>query len=653
MDPTLMAALKALLEARQNAKEAGETIAPADEDAFIQRETKGKFSRKDLEPLLAASPSNLIRSIMNGATGHLADNAIGMFSPAQAEESRVRSSYYEQEHPKRDMLGGLMGAMLTGKGIGEVLGPAAETNTLRQTVQAGAKGGAGYGAVDAAGRADDQDLAGKVDAASRGAVTGGVIGGALSGVVGTGLAMFSPQRYATGRIASAIEKDGGVDALRARLKSFVDAGRGDHVTVADLGPHLRQALDFAANASDDVLIPVAELMEARTAGRAGRLLADARAGFAASGMGEPNFAARAAQLKDNTAKVGRDVFEPIEQQQTTTPNVSSLPLDKPRIARLWQRAKEAGNISTRGPLDDLIEKLTKSNPGTPRSVLEDAAAKITASAAKDAGHAAPSLDRAPSLSDLMQLRRGVDGQVSEAFGKGNGTMGNALKEIRSHLDDVLNTHANYSEANAAYKGAKDLERGLESGHDWWMKADHRQLASTVHQLKSQPGALDEFRHGIASGLVEKLQSAASNRDTARELMQASEDLDAKLKVIFGDKNTFNEFMSRVKAEREMGKLSSTIGNSATARRLTAQGHDPENLGLDLAAHGPGMIRGALLQLAKLAMTKKVASGMGPRLLTQGAPNIESILGTMGQQEPLAGAGTNLMAPMGLMSLFGH
>jgi hypothetical protein len=651
MDPKLVAALQSLLQARKNAQEVGEQINPSDEDAYIRRETGGKYSRKDLEPLLEASGSNMVRAAMNGATANLADNAIGLFSPQQADESRLRSDFYRQEHPYRDMLGGLLGAIVTGHGLSGLLGGAGEAKTVVQAAKAGAKAGAGYGAANGYGEADGKTFGDKLSDAGRGAIVGGISGGVLSGTLGAAGAAFSPARHATGRIASAIEKDGGLPALQARLQEFVRAGRGDQITTADLGPHLRQALDFAANASDKVLVPTAELLEARSAGRASRLLSDARVGFSATGMGEPNAALRAEQLKANTSKVGHDVFDPITESDAL-PDVSGIPLDKPRVARLWGQARAAGNLSTRGPLDDLIERLTKQNPGVPRDVLETGARQIASAAAQDAGAAPPAAERPPTLSDLMQLRRGVSGQVDESFAKGNGEMGNALKGIREHVDEVLNSHSAYSNANAQYKGAKDLERALQSGHDWWLKADARELARTVDALKSKPGALDEFRHGIASGLVEKLQSVTDNQDEARKLMQASTDLDAKLKVIFGDKNTFDTFMSRVKAEREMGRLSSTIGNSATARRMAAAGHDPENLGLDLAVHGPGMVKGALAQLAKIAMTKRVAEGMGPSLLTQGAPNIAELLKTLGQQAPLAGPPSTMMAPMGLMSLFG-
>lgn len=655
MDPTLLAALQKLLLAQRNAREVGEEIPRKSIEAFISRETGGKFGYEDLAPLLEASGSNMLRSVMNGATANLADNAIGMFSPAQADESRLRSDYYKLAHPGRDLFGGLLGGLVSGKALAGLIGGAGEAQTITQAAKTGAKSGAAYGAADAYGRADDKEFPDKLVDAGKGAGLGAILGAGISGAASGVGALFSPARHAAGRIASAIEKDGGLAALQARVREMVANGRGDAVTLADLGPHLRQALDFAANASDNVLIPTAELLEARTAERASRLLSDARQGFTASGLGEPNAALRAEQLRANTQKVGREAYGAVEQQQTQTPQIAGMPLDKPLIRQLWEKAKLAGNISTRGPLDDLIDKLAASNPGVPRAQLADDAATLTQLKAKAAGVPLPSMDRPPTVSDLMQLRRGLSGRIDEAFapGKSNGAMGEALKEMRDHVDNVLQTHAPFREANAAYTAANDLERALESGHDWWMKADKRELERAVAGLRNQPGAIDEFRHGIASGLVEKLQAVGQNRDAARELMQASADLDAKLEVIFGNKQTFNTFMNRVKAERELGRLGTTIGGSVTARRISNAGFDPEHLGLDLAVHGPGLAKSMALSMARAAMTKRSAELMGPKLLTQGAPNIDALIASLGQHAPIAGAGSTMMAPMGLMSLFGH
>lgn len=668
MDPKLIEILKTLLAARTNARDAGATISPSDEDAFIRQMSKGKFSRKDLGPLLGTGAMNmasdLVRAGMNGATAHLADDAIGLFSPEQAEESRLRSEYFKQEHPKLSFTAELAGSLGLGKILDALLG-GTEVHTVAESAKAGAKAGAGYGAAAGFGESNGEDFTDRLKSAATGGLVGGAAGGAVGTLFGAGVSAFSKKRPGLARLTKAIEDDGGLEAIKSNVEANVKAGRGEVITLADMGPHLRQALDFAANASDEVLIPAAQLLEARNAERAARLLADARAnmgaparlinprpnmgGSAAALEGEPDAALRAGQLAQNSRAVGAKVYGDLEAQNPTF-DIRTLPLDKGKIARLWQNARAAGNLTGKGPLDDLIARLTAANPTVPTSKLAQVAKQFSEGAT----------ERPVTFSDLQTLRQGLDGQTGAAFRSGNGAMGNALKDIQSHVDDVLEAGApGFRAANTAYRGAKDLERALQSGSDWWQKADQRQLMRVVESLKAKPGALDEFRHGIASGLVEKLQAAATNRDVSREIIQGSQDMNAKLRVIFGDKSTFDAFLLRVKAEREMAKLAQTIGGSQTARRMAAQGYAPEELGVDLLAHGPmSMAKRAALAYGRATMRKGAADAMGPALLTQGADNIRGLLDAMhGNPEPLMGyKGAMLPAfgsTIGLMNLFGH
>src|ERR1700738_1862907 len=100
MDPILLAALQKLLAAQANAKQQGvDEFHPAAIDAFLRTETGGKFGYRDYAALQQVNGSNLLRSGMNAATFNLADNAIGLFSPKQADESRIRSKVFAAAHP--------------------------------------------------------------------------------------------------------------------------------------------------------------------------------------------------------------------------------------------------------------------------------------------------------------------------------------------------------------------------------------------------------------------------------------------------------------------------------------------------------------------------------------------------------------------------
>jgi hypothetical protein len=392
------------------------------------------------------------------------------------------------------------------------------------------------------------------------------------------------------------------------------------------------------------------------------VLADVRQGTEAAGISNPDFLLRQRQLEQNTSDVGDKVYGDLAAQNPHF-DVSTLPLNKPLISRLWSGAKLAGDINAEGsPIDELITKLTKANPGMKPAEIQQAAQSIAASSSADAsasgGLAAFAQPPRPiTLDDMTSLRRALEGRASSAFKAGNGSLGNSLAGVKDQVSSALEAGApGYKDANAAYKAANDLERALDEGHDWWMKADSRELGRVVAEKSQQPGALAEFRNGIASGLVEKLQSAATNQDVARQITQASEDMNAKLKLIFGDAKTFDAFMARAKAENEMSKASGVVSGSATARRLAAQGISIPDVAVDAALSPSKAATGVLATVSKYtkgALNRRTADAMGPQLLTQGASSIDELLRRMTEQAPLLDATKNIAAPAGLMSLFPH
>ena len=651
MDPNLLAAIQKLMVARKNAADVGEPIPPEAEESFLRRETQGKFGRDAVDRLGSLSPTNAAIAAVQGATFGFGDNIVNLLDPKgkAGEEMRTREQLFRSQHPYLDpvlnVAGGLASGGLAARAL-KALGLVGDASTIGQAAKQGAVAGASFGALQGAGDADgpnESRLGGAARGAGIGAVTGGLLGAGTGGVA----AAIDPARHGTSRILSAIGQEGGVPAVRARLDAMTAAGRGDEVMLADLGPHLRQSLDYAANGSDNVLVPAAEALDARSGGRAGRLLDDVRRGL----PWEPDASLRAAELKANTRKVGKEAYGAIEDANPTF-DASGLPLDKPLISTLWGRARLAGNISGTGPLDELVAKITEENPSLDRPTAEAAANQIAGAQAADAGVPAGSSERPTSLADLMNLRRGLSGQIDQAYGAGNGELGQTLKEIRDHVNAVLNQGApGMADADAAYKRAKDLERVLASGRDWWAKSDVNEFSRVFSGIAADPDQLTEFRRGLASHLVEELQNAATNSDKARELMQRSDALDQKLKVVFGDRQTFDDFINRAKAERELSKAATAVSGSQTARRLAARGVAPEHLAIDAIQRGPiSTILDRTFGAARQAMTRRTAEAMGGPLLTQGTANLDALLRQIAQRPPLVRSTATIGAPAGLLSL---
>lgn len=668
MDPILLAAIQKL-QARQKELGGSVEVTPEHIEEYLRAQTGGKFGYKDYQPMVERGPSNYIRSAMNGATMNLADNVIGMFSKKQADESRVRSEAFKSSHPWDDAAGSIGGAVATGTGVADVLKAlpmlsgvrglgwlaklTPEANTIGSAALKGAGAGAGYGAVSAAGAADDGTMLDRAKAAGGGAVTGAVAGGLLGGVAGTASSLFSPASRASRRMADAIAKSGGADALRVKAAQLAANGRGDIATLADLSPHLNQAADFAANNSDDALIGIGNVLKGRQVNQAGRLLNDVQETVG----GNPDASQRAGLLATER-KTWADGPTGYGGLRDANPKFDvtglSSALNKPVVQSAWKQARLGGDLVENSPLDKMMQKLALANPGQSPSELKSAAQFFTDAAAKDAGSAAEG-PRPASFDDLQQFLRTLRGKATAAWKNGNGAAGKSFTTIADHVEGALEEGSpGFKAVNTEYAAHKAGEEALAAGEQAWHANDPRGLATQM--AKMTPQNLYEFRYGMASKFVAQLRNAATNRDAAKELLDRSAAMNDKLRVVFGSKEAFGKFLSRLNAEGDLSGLKSAVGGSQTARRLQAAGFDPAEMGIDAMIHpgaaGAGLLRAAA-HTAKGALARGTARQMTGPLLTQGASNIDAFLAQLATPRPLVGAQGTIAAPMGLMTLNRH
>lgn len=658
MNPILLAAIQKLLAAEAKAKQQGVAFHPTAIDAFLKEETGGKFGYPDFAKLQEINGSNLMRSGMNASSFNLADDAISLFSPEQANESRVRTRVFSDAHPVADAGAGLIAALGTGHGLTKLLPFLAglgEAKTVGQAVLRGAGTGAGYGALSSAGAADDGTITDRLSAASRGAVTGAVAGGVLAGGVAGARALYSPTVRAARRLGDAVTQSGGVPTLRAKVAELAANGRGDVATLGDLSPEMKQAADFAANNNDQALIGLTKVLKTRQTDQTGRLLNDVQ-----TTLGDnPNASARQAALVDSRRQWadGASGYGGLRDANPSF-DLSSLSsaLNKPTVRSAWRQARLGGDLVENSPLDKMIQKLAASNPGKSPDEIRAAAEYFTNAAAQDAGKVgAVQGSRPVTFDDLQQLVRALRGRAKSAWLKGDGASGSAYTTIADAATNALEEGSpGFKAVNAEYAQRKGLESALQAGQDAWSVDDPRSLGEQMAGMKGD--ALAQFRYGMASKLVAQLRSAATNRDVARQLLDRSQALDEKLKLAFGDRATFESFMSRVKSEGDLSGLKGAVGGSQTARRLQAAGYDPAEMGIDALAH-PGGLAMQLLRAgshaAKGVLARGTARQMTPWLLTQGATNIDALLRQVGQPAPLVGARATIAAPMGLTSLFDH
>jgi hypothetical protein len=233
----------------------------------------------------------------------------------------------------------------------------------------------------------------------------------------------------------------------------------------------------------------------------------------------------------------------------------------------------------------------------------------------------------------MTRRRPLSVAARGRSGKAYATVRDAVKKA------MVEKVPGYAAVDAKYAAMSRLESSLQQGVDTFNKTGARELASDVAQMS--PEELQQFRTGLASKLVDSLRDSRTNRDVAKQLMDASISMQEKLKIVFGDEPTFNQFMQRVKAEATMAKTKAAIGGSQTH----LLGADAE---FDPLPHLPGVVHGNPLgiitglvhhTLGKVSknQTAKVAQIVGDKMLTQGSTAIDRLLQELNKPEPLLNA----------------
>lgn len=662
-DPSLINAARQLAAAKPKAIAAGEDITPEDQEAFIREETQGRYGLRDAARYLSTidpnvTPRNMTRSFLQGALGNWGDEVLSKLpawlggGAASEADMRAREEAFARTHPVASGVGTLAGA----GSAGLLIPGGAEANIGRAALRGATTGLVGGAAAGAgAGETSEQRKSGAVI----GAATGGALGAAIPAAVGgASLLLRSPANRALARVARALEQSGGADKAKQAASDLAAAGRGDEMMLGDLSDYMRNATDFAATNDGDgsVSVPLAQRVRARQADASDRLLGDVRSGFG----GDANANARRVSLESSREQwaAGPNGYGGLRDAGGSfdlAPLANSL--KHPTIQSAMKQARLAGDLTSDSPLDQFIQRILAQNPDADPSAIASAAKAglfgddVAAAAGKNAG-------RPLTFDDVHQLKRTLDGRTSAAFQNGNGALGNSYATIRDAVNDALEQGVpGYKAVNAEYGQRLGLERALSAGEDAWGVQDSRALAQQVAGLSS--GELAEFRTGLASKLISQLRGAATNRDEAARLLNASKAMRDKLQTVFGDQPTLDGFMRRVGGEAELAKIRGALGGSQTAKRLQSAGFDPAELGLDAVVHGPaGLVRSALnfaVQNTSGRVARSTAREMGPLLMTQGQADINALIDRVLGQNAIVASPWMTAAPAaaGRMPLLGR
>lgn len=678
MDPDLIAAIRALVAMRSNARRdmqadhtsplapADATAAPrggkpaplsvdqspfstADEESYLRGATNGRFGSADAEKYLKTinsgyTTANVLRSMASGPLMNYGDELLGKVpaalggGPGAEADMRLRGQLFNDKHPVAGAVLPMAGLAATTLATPEVEG--AEAVGTGMKMLKGAVTGATVGAASSAG-ASEGPLRDRLRAAMYGGAGGAVFGALIPGIA-KAAGDVSPTAQAMKKIQGAVDESGGPGEVQLQLDQHKAAGRGNIVTLADLTDPLRNTADVAATGSSAARSQIAQLASGRQADQSERMLNDVRAAVG----GDHDAATRIAQLHQSTAAWanGPNGYGGI---RASDPPIDLGPLKqefrKPELAGAWSLARDADNINKADPVAQLVAKLQAAVP----SLSEGEARQFVILS----GQAKP---RPVSFTDLHNMKQILDDRATSAFNSGKGNLGAAYGKMRDAVDQSLSDQVpDYAGVNAEYAERKGLERAVQAGHDAWGKADAHGLDTQVAALS--PDELQEFRHGMAGRLIDELGNVATNRDAAQRFMTASPTLERKLEVTFGDQTTFDNVMTQMNAEKILGKLKTTYQGSATAPRL-ADAIKPSTImksaGMAVIGHHeyglPGAVGGALYgpleKVLNAGVVHATNTKMGSMLMAQGAPAIEDFLEQLRARGAGYGKGTTRVLP---------
>lgn len=653
MNPDLIRAARLVFLAQQRASASGVSITPGDLDAFVREETKGQYSLADAQKYLTQhmtafdpgiTPRNVGRSLAQGALGDWGDELLGKLPEALGggksaeEEMRLNQDIYHSAHPTADTIGKVAGGVGSGVALGAIAPEISilsrflpEAGTVAGAATRAAAGGAAFGAVSGAGEGETGSQ--RLRGAGTGAATGAVLGGVLGAAAGKG-AQLMPAARAARRLANSVEESGGLDALKASNADAAAAGKGDEVMAGDLSPATQMLTRFATNNNPNTYVRAAEKLNARQPNMSERLL-----NGATDLLGEtPDATTRGdalARAKSDFAASDAG-YEGLRKADVKfAPSDVSPFLKEPSVQGAWKLARRAGDITEGSPLDELFNKLSAANPSaSPEAIRSAMGSEGMEKVTQQFG------DRDITFDDMHQFKQLLDDKAASAFRSGQGSLGKAYATVRDAVKQaMIDKVPGYAGVDSKYAAMSRLETSLQQGVETFNRTGTRQLASDVAQMS--PEDLQQFRHGLASKLVDQLSDVKTNRDAAKNLLDSSISMQQKLKMIFGDKETFDQFMNQVKWEKTMAQSSGAVKGSQTHLLDADAEFDPIPHIPAVVTHGPLGPFTALMQhtLGRVSknQTSKVADLVGNKMLTQGTAAIAKMLEEAGTPQPLLNA----------------
>ena len=366
--------------------------------------------------------------------------------------------------------------------------------------------------------------------AGTGALTGALFGTAANQLVKRAPQVFeygrsifdksNPDRQANLAIAKAMAKDG---YSPASVQPTIDAmGRGE-VTLADLGENTRALLKKATMAPGETRNTAIAALADRASEKVPRVSEDLRGLMS----GSKDFYTDLQNMINARKEKAQPLYEAAFNNANEITPKTTEHLAKLRELPSFQEAMNAGmkRMADQG-LDISSNKL--------RALHETKLA----------------------LDDMIEtkMRAGETNQAKTLIGMKN----DLLKDMEKASPD-------YKLARAQFAGDSEMIDAMNKGKDVY-KLTEPELRKLVSDYSDNPSKFDAMRAGAAQAMLEKLRASPDARPIKSVL---GGDNERKLRTLFQDDNTFDQFKNRLHSEERM-QLTQKQGIKATPTDVEAQ-----------------------------------------------------------------------------------
>lgn len=467
--------------------------------------------------------------------------------------------------------------MSAGRAAGFGATKAAAGAGLGARTVAGAREGAAYGALGGVGHAEGGAQEHATNALI-GAGAGGLLGAALPGTIDLGSAVirrtitnpyrahFNPEEHGRAKYAEATVRDltpNGFDADAARTALARQENRLTHAQAQKPGI---VAMDMGGENTRNLV----------------------RAAYnQQSPAAQSTFTKLNRRQNHQWSRLERDLDETLGTEPGKDFHYAVVALTRNRQRHAEPAFQRAYNAPWNVKPDDDLARFFQER-GYVRRLIEKADESIRGMTGEDLAQTGP----------WEFIHRGIFGELNREIGrlkrgqpdaKANWTARD-LVEIKNELKGLIEKHnPHFGRALKQYSDASSLIRAAEDGFEEGMKTPPEILKRNMYNMEPQEAQM--YRLGVARSIIDDIRKGNVNNDRTKSVFSSPDTL-MRLRAVFPDQKSLNEFRKRVHLEIRMARSRAAVqGGSPTAKQLV-QG---DEAGSEIKAiEGVGALAGAAM-----------------------------------------------------------